>query len=58
MHPTPLSQQWEQQMPYLNLKPKPTHKPIRDYFKALKKVQQLSLLHEGAMVSSLSAAFR
>jgi hypothetical protein len=43
-------------MPYLNLKP--THKPVRDYFKALKKVQQLSLLHEGAVAPQFANLLR
>ena len=34
-------------MPNLNLKT--SHKPVRDYYVALKEVQQLSLLHEGAV---------
>ncbi len=43
-------------MPYLNLKP--THKPVSDYFKALKKVQQLSLLHEGAVAPQFANLLR
>ncbi len=33
----------------LNLNLKTSHKPVRDYYAALKEVQQLSLLHEGAV---------
>ena len=43
-------------MPYLNLKP--THKPVTDYFKALKKVQQLSLLDEGAVAPAFANLLR
>ena len=43
-------------MPYLNLKP--THQPVRDYFKALKQAQQLSLLHEGAVAPAFANLLR
>jgi hypothetical protein len=44
-------------MPYLNLKT--THKPVRDYYKTLKKkVQQLSLLHEGAVAPAFANLLR
>ncbi len=43
-------------MPYLNLKP--NHQPVRDYFKALKQAQQLSLLHEGAVAPAFANLLR
>lgn len=43
-------------MPHLNLKP--SHKPVRDYYKALKDVQQMSLLHEGAVAPQFANLLR
>ena len=40
----------------LNLKT--THKPIKDYYRALRDVQQLSLLHEGAVAPAFANLLR
>ena len=39
-------------MKELNLKP--THKPIRDYYEALKQYDQLGVRHEGAVSNSFA----
>ncbi|MBE2225507.1 MAG: N-6 DNA methylase, partial [Anaerolineae bacterium] len=43
-------------MPYLNLKP--THQPVKEYYKALGDIQQLSLLHEGAVAPQFANLLR
>ncbi|MCO5189206.1 MAG: N-6 DNA methylase, partial [Anaerolineae bacterium] len=43
-------------MPYLNLKK--SHKPVRDYYTALGGVQQLSLIHEGAVAPHFANLLR
>ena len=43
-------------MPVLNLKP--SHKPVKEYYKALGDVRQLSLLHEGAVAPAFANLLR
>jgi len=43
-------------MPYLNLKT--TQKPVKAYYKALRQVQQMSLLHESAVAPQFANLLR
>ncbi len=43
-------------MPFLSLKT--NHKPIRNYYHAIKEVRQLSLVHEGAVAPAFGQLLR
>ncbi len=43
-------------MPTLNLKP--THQPVKEYYRALADIQQMSLLHEGAVAPQFANLLR